>query len=86
MSNETEFGDIHIVHLREPDAECHVEVWINGTKVKFEEWTFDPGAGYEMKEYQAMKSGAVEAAPDWLKDRIAEAYDDMEPTYERWSL
>lgn len=84
--DETDFGEIHVIHLRDPDSSCDMEVWINGTKVGFKEWSFDPGAGCLMEEFEENKTESVAAAPDWLKERIAEAYDDMEPVYEKWGF
>ena len=82
----TNIGDVHVIHMRDPDSSCHLEVWVNGVQVGFEQWSFDPGAGYEMDEFEEMKAGSVAEAPDWLKARIEEAYDDMKPAFDRWSL
>ena len=90
---------IDIIHMRDPDYSCDHEVWVDGVKVgsldlagphsaadtDIEFYDFDPGAGSDMAEFEEQKTDAVEAAPDYLKDRIAQIYDDMKPTYEKWS-
>ena len=78
---------IDIIHQRDPDCSCDIEVWVDGKRMtaSVHEWSFDPGAGYEMDEFEETKRERVEAAPEFLKDRIAGIYDEMEPTYEKWS-
>lgn len=80
---------IDIIHQRDPDSECSIEVWVDGVRTgefhDVHEWSFDPGAGCDMDEFEEERQGAVDSAPDFLKERIGVIYDEMEPTYERWS-
>jgi hypothetical protein len=82
---------IDIIHIRDPDCACDSEVYVDGKPVSDDEsiivelWDFDPGAGYSMDDFEEQKQGAVDNAPDFLKERIAAIYDQMEPTYQKWS-
>ena len=77
---------IDIVHQRDPDSECSVDVYVDGTLVSdVHVWSFDPGAGYDMEDFQAMRAESIEAAPEFLKPVLDSIFDEMEPTYERWS-
>jgi len=79
---------IDIIHMRDPDSSCDVEVYVDGQLVGgdvVEFWDFDPGAGYPMDEFDENKRAAVETAPESLKGRIAAIYDEMRPSYQKWS-
>lgn len=76
---------VDIIHVRDPDAACDHEVYIEGERVDAEFWSFDPGAGYSTEDFEEQRQWAIDAAPDFLKARIAQIYDDMKRTYERWS-
>jgi hypothetical protein len=39
-----------------------------------------------MDDFEDNKRESIAAAPDFLKPVLEEIYDDMQPTYERWSL
>lgn len=81
---------IDIIHMRDPDYECYHEVYVDGVLVTAEDETkvefhnFDPGAGYEMSEWEENKECRIENAPDFLKPRIEEILDEMKPTYRKW--
>jgi hypothetical protein len=78
---------IDIIHQRDPDSECSLTVYVDGKPVQdYHYWSFDPGAGYEMDEFDAEAAEAVADAPEHLKPVLAEIYDEMRETYERWSL
>jgi hypothetical protein len=77
---------IDIIHMRDPDYGCEITVYVDGQSVNFEEWSFDPGAGYSMNDFEDNKQSAIEYAPEFLKPVLEKIYDDMQPTYERWSL
>lgn len=76
---------VDLVHMRDPDYSCDLEIWIDGQRATFEEWSFDPGSGWDMSEFDENVAAAVEAAPEFLRERIAGIYAEMRPTYERWS-
>ena len=76
---------IDIVHQRDPDSECGIEVYVDGQPVDVNLWGFDPGAGYEMAEFDAMRDADIASAPEFLRPVLAKAYADMRPSYERWS-
>lgn len=83
---------IDIIHQRDPDSECYIEVYIDGVLASHldghdvHEHSFDPGAGYEMDEYDEQAREHVASVPDFLKPVIEGIYDDMRPTYERWGV
>jgi hypothetical protein len=82
---------IDIIHMRDPDCACDHEVYVDGNRAGYHDirlhfYEFDPGAGYDMDEFEDNKRAAVENAPDFLKARIAQIYDEMKTTYGRWSL
>lgn len=76
---------IDIVVVRHPDYENQVTVYVNGEVAEVNEWSFDPGAGYEYADFCEMRDSDVKAAPDFLKDVIAQTYEDMRGVFERWS-
>jgi hypothetical protein len=76
---------IDIIHMRDPDSSCDHEVYVDGVPITdFEIHSFDPGAGYEMNEWEEDKQARIENTPDYLKARIAAIIDEMEPTYRKW--
>jgi hypothetical protein len=81
---------IDIIHMRDPDSASDHEVYLDGVRIgdaiDLNFYEFDPGAGYEMDAFEGNKQSAVDAAPEFLKARISELYDEFKPTYERWSL
>lgn len=77
---------IDVVHMRDPDSECSLEVYLNGVRVTHETWDFDPGRGYEIGEADEDHRAMLETAPPFLRARLAEIYREMSPTYERWAL
>ena len=89
---------IDIIHQRDPDSSCDIEVWVDGARsnlsqhhragepIHVHEWSFDPGAGYSMDDFEENRQASVDSAPDFLKERIAQIYDEMKPSYEKWSL
>ncbi|AMS01069.1 hypothetical protein SEA_ARCHERNM_75 [Mycobacterium phage ArcherNM] len=77
---------IDIIHDRDPDSACDLTVYVDGEKVEFHEWSFDPGAGMDMDDYDEEAVEAVKAAPDFLKPVLAQIYEDRRDTFERWSL
>lgn len=81
---------IDIIHQRDPDSSCDVEVYVDGKPLAadtdFHYWSFDPGAGYDMDEFEESRREDVEAAPEFLKDTIADIYDQMKPVYEKWGF
>ena len=77
---------VDIIHRRDPDYECTHEVYVDGHRATIDRfYEFDPGHGYEMSEFDENKRAEVDAAPDFLKERIAAIYDEMKPVYEKWS-
>jgi len=77
---------VDVIHQRDPDSSCYIVVYVDGVKVNHNEWSFDPGAGYDMEDFKEDRKETLEVAPDFLKPVLAEIYDEMEPTYERWSV
>ncbi|BCO56053.1 hypothetical protein MINTM005_12970 [Mycobacterium intracellulare] len=82
---------IDIIHMRDPDSSCDIEIYVNGQKaehpfISVHEWSFDPGAGYDKDEIEEMRRDDIDAAPDFLKPVIEEIWDEMAPAYEKWSL
>lgn len=78
---------IDIIHMRDPDSSCDVTVYVDGVSsadVKIH--SFDPGAGYNMDEFEEQRQSHIANAPDFLKPVLKQIYDDMQPAYERWSL
>jgi len=90
---------IDIIHMRDPDYSCDHEVWVDGVKVgsfdlagphsapdiDIEFHEFDPGAGFSMEDWDENKRDRMDAVPEYLRERIASIYDEMKPTYEKWS-
>jgi hypothetical protein len=38
---------VEVIHSRDPDSSCDVSVFVDGQPVEFEEYSSDPGAGWE---------------------------------------
>ncbi|WP_396908029.1 hypothetical protein [Mycolicibacterium sp.] len=77
---------IDVVHQRDPDASCDIAVYVDGQKVEFHDWDFDPGTGYTEADFEETKKSTLDDAPDFLKPVLAKAFDEMAPTYERLGL
>lgn len=77
---------IDVIHMRDPDSECDIEVYVDGERVGVHMWSFDPGAGYEREQIAEMRQDEIDMAPYWLKPRIEQIWDEMEPAYEKWGL
>ena len=76
---------IDVVMVRHPDFETQIRVFLDGEEVEVYDWNFDPGAGYEQEDVEEMERDDLELAPDFLKPVIAQLYEDLKPTFERWS-
>jgi hypothetical protein len=73
--------------MRDPDSSCDITVYVDGVSVAdVHEYSFDPGAGYSMDDFEENRQWHIANAPDYLKPVLEQIYEDMQPTYERWSL
>ena len=71
---------IEILHVRDPDGECYLTVWVDGQRVDDSELTVfdvDAGRGYTYEDWKESSESAVEqASTREIKDAVAEAYGD----------
>jgi hypothetical protein len=42
---------IEVLHVRDPDSECGLEVFVNGESVGFDYEDVDPGRGYSREDW-----------------------------------
>lgn len=77
---------IDIIHGRDPDSACELTVFVDGQRVDFTEWSFDPGAGMTMSEFDAFREETLKEAPTYLRSVLEQQFDDYRSSYERWSL
>lgn len=54
---------IDVVHQRDPDASCDIAVYVDGQKVEFHDWDFDPGTGYTEADFEETKKSTLDDAP-----------------------
>lgn len=80
---------VQIIHSRDPDGECGIEVYVNGERVKdVTVEDIDPGRGYDREAIAERRADAVEAAeaPDATPYAIAVAEALNEAPFEKWAL
>ena len=71
---------IEILHVRDPDGNCTVEVWVDGEPTDdFMMADVDPGRGYERRDWEETKDYI--AGPDFdgspaFKAAAAQAYEE----------
>lgn len=76
---------IDIIHERDPDSSCDLTVYVDGVKVDHNSWSFDPGEGMEIAEYDEWRDNAIEAAPEFLKPILDRLFEDYRGYYEEYS-
>lgn len=77
---------IDIIHGRDPDSACELTVFVDGQRVDFKEWSFDPGAGMTMSEFDEFRESALKEAPEYLRHVLEQEFDNYRSSYQRWSL
>lgn len=79
---------IEILHTRDPDGDCSVEIWVDGEEVKdFYVEDIDPGRGYDDDTWEENIEDArtVNTSPAF-KAAVLEAYEAWKPVQEKFSL
>ncbi|UBV20348.1 MULTISPECIES: hypothetical protein [Mycolicibacterium] len=69
---------VDLIHQRSPNSSCDTAIYVDGQKVEFKSWSFDPGSGWTAGEFNEFRNETLDAAPDFLKPILEEALDDME--------
>lgn len=64
---------VEVFHDRDPDSACGITVYIDGKLVEHTEYSIDPGAGHEFRDYAESLAGEVASASAGLRDRIYES-------------
>jgi len=64
---------VEVFHDRDPDSACGITIYIDGKLVEHDEYSVDPGAGYEFREYAESLASQVASASAGLRDRIYES-------------
>ena len=64
---------VEVFHDRDPDSACGITVYIDGKPVEHDEYSIDPGAGYEFREYAESLAGQVASASAGLRNLIYES-------------
>lgn len=81
---------VEILHVRNPDSECELEVWIDGEPVEFTMEDIDPGRGYVRSEWDqriadartdesvsaAFRAAVVEALEGMSDNKYIEDHDE----------
>lgn len=55
---------VEILHVRDPDSECGLSVWIDGAPVEFALEDIDPGRGHIRSEWDRQQVHSKIGAPD----------------------
>lgn len=82
---------IQILHVRDPDSECDIAIYLNGAEFtgKSEVEDMDPGRGYEREDYERNLelSREAAAAPDagQFEADVLGAYEEMGERYRKFS-
>ncbi len=68
---------IEILHHRDPDSECSVRLFVDGTEVTegVELVDVDPGRGHMIEDWLESKEYAMDGATEAFAAAVAEAYD-----------
>ena len=64
---------VEVFHDRDPDSACGITVYIDGKPVEHTEYSIDPGAGYEFREYAESLARKVSSASEGLQNLIYES-------------
>jgi hypothetical protein len=64
---------VEVFHDRDPDSACGITVYIDGKPVEHTEFSVDPGAGYEFREYAESLARQVASASAGLRGLIYES-------------
>lgn len=64
---------VEVFHDRDPDSACGITVFIDGKPVEHTEFSVDPGAGYEFREYAESLARQVASASEGLRGPIYES-------------
>lgn len=64
---------VEVFHDRDPDSACGITVYIDGKLVEHNEYSIDPGAGHEFREYAEYLAREVSSASEGLRDLIYES-------------
>lgn len=91
-SDGIQYFGVEVLHLRYPDSECVLRIWVDGHELTHEGTTsivsIDPGAGItdeDWAESEALDAAATVTASEAFRTAVKQAYVDMKPVQERWS-
>lgn len=76
--------NVELLHVRDSDGGCYIEVWVDGHKVPFTEENVDPGRGhevgdwYESIEYTARAEGY---SPEFRAAALAAQVESLDSKY-----
>lgn len=62
---------IELFHDRDPDSECGIRLFIDGQPVAFDEYSIDPGAGHEFRDYAQSLAYDVASASEPVAEILA---------------
>lgn len=67
---------IEVIHVRDPDSACEIEVYVDGVLVAHEEYNCDAGAGYLRQDWDETTEVLAERASANVGRRIKKVRDD----------
>lgn len=65
---------IELLHVRDPDSDCDIRLWIDGKQVAVECVDIDPGRGYSREDWDENIAWAEKLPPGSFRDAVLEAY------------
>ena len=69
---------IEILHTRDPDGECAIEVWVYGKKLDLDSIRYvdvDPGRGYTRADWEEAKKNAASSGSPGFTEAVRQTYD-----------
>lgn len=78
---------VEILHERDPDEECYITAWVDGTKIEPGHWDVDPGRGHTASEWvPALKD--IDASTPEVAQAIRASYLEAAENspYVEWDL
>ena len=79
--------NIEILHVRNPDGDCTVRVFVDGVEAPADEFEdIDPGRGCDMKEYAERVAMLQDMTPTPYNLAALEELKEAKDEFERWAL